>query len=75
MLRHPDDRGLGPEHPPPGSVDDVKRETLHALKHLAPGGGFVYRTIYIAMYDVPVENILALHDTCRERGGCPIRVP
>jgi hypothetical protein len=29
----------------------------------------------MAMYDVPVENILALYDTCREYGGYPIRVP
>ena len=60
---------------PHGTVDDVRRETLHALKHLAPGGGFVYGTSHMAMYDVPVENILALYDTCREYGGYPIRVP
>ena len=74
MLRHPDEGASVQSTLHPGSVDDVKRETLHALKHLASGGGFVYRTIYMEMYDVHVENILALHDTCREHGGCPIRV-
>ena len=59
---------------PHGTVDDVRNETLHALKHLAPGGGFVYGTSHMAMYDVPVENILALYDTCREYGEYPIRI-
>jgi uroporphyrinogen decarboxylase len=60
---------------PHGTIDDVKRETLHAFKHLAPGGGFVYGTSHMAMYDVPLENILALYDTCRKYGGYPIQVP
>lgn len=60
---------------PFGTVDDVKRETLHALKHLAPGGGFVYGTSHYAMYEVPVENIVALYETCKKYGDYPIRIP
>ncbi len=59
---------------PYGTVEDVRGEALHALKHLAPGGGFVYGTSHYAMYDVPVENIVALYDTCGRYGGYPIRI-
>jgi uroporphyrinogen decarboxylase len=60
---------------PYGTVDDVKRETMYALKHLAPGGGFCYGTSHYALSDVPVENIVALYDTCKKYGEYPIRVP
>ena len=57
---------------PFGTVDDVKKEVKYALKHLAPGGGFVYGTSHYAMYDVPIENIVALYDTCKKHGKYPI---
>jgi uroporphyrinogen decarboxylase len=60
---------------PYGTVEDVKRETMDALKHLAPGGGFCYGTSHYALSDVPVENIVALYDTCRKYGKYPIRIP
>ncbi|MEM3040518.1 MAG: uroporphyrinogen decarboxylase family protein, partial [Nitrososphaerota archaeon] len=60
---------------PFGTVDDVRKETLYALKHLAPGGGFVYGTSHYAMYDVPIENIVTLYETCRRYGTYPIRIP
>ena len=60
---------------PFGTVEDVRRETLRALKHLAPGGGFIYGTSHYAMYDVPVENLVALYDTCKRYGRYPIRIP
>ncbi|MCW3992341.1 MAG: hypothetical protein NWE79_06510 [Candidatus Bathyarchaeota archaeon] len=60
---------------PYGTAEEVKEEALHALKHLAPGGGFVYGTSHYAMYDVPVENIVALYDTCRRYGKYPMRIP
>jgi uroporphyrinogen decarboxylase len=60
---------------PHGTVDEVKNETLNAFKHLAPGGGFIYGTSHMAMYDVPVENILTLYDTCRKYGKYPIQIP
>jgi len=60
---------------PHGTVDDVKKETLHALKHLAPGGGFVYGTSHMAMYDVPVENIVTLYEVLKEHGEYPISIP
>ena len=60
---------------PHGTVDDVKKEVLHAIEHLAPGGGFIYGTSHMAMYDVPVENVVALYDTCRKYGKYPIEIP
>lgn len=60
---------------PFGSVADVRREVLYALGNLAPGGGFVYGTSHYAMYEVPVENVVALYETCRRYGAYPIGVP
>ncbi len=60
---------------PFGTVEDVRREALNALRHLAPGGGFVYGTSHYAMYEVPVENIVMLYETCRKHGNYPIRIP
>jgi len=60
---------------PHGTVDDVRKETLHALEHLAPGGGFVYGTSHMAMYDVPVENIVTLYEILKEYGKYPISIP
>jgi len=60
---------------PYGMVDDVKKEALHAMRNLAPGGGFIYGTSHMALYDVPVENVVALYDTCRKYGKYPISIP
>ena len=60
---------------PYGTVDDVRKEALHAMKNLAPGGGFIYGTSHMALYDVPVENVVALYDTCRKYGRYPISIP
>lgn len=60
---------------PHGTVEDVKKEALHTIEHLAPGGGFVYGTSHMALYDVPVENVVALYDTCRKYGKYPIKIP
>jgi hypothetical protein len=54
---------------------DVRDETLHALRYLAPGGGFVYGTSHYALYDVPVENVVTLYETCREHGRYPLQLP
>jgi uroporphyrinogen decarboxylase len=60
---------------PFGTKEDVKKETLSALKHLAPGGGFVYGTSHYALYDVPIENIVTLYETCKKHGKYPIQIP
>jgi uroporphyrinogen decarboxylase len=35
------------------------------IKQLAPGGGYVFNTVHNIQTDVPVENILAMVDACR----------
>jgi len=51
---------------PFGSADDVRREARECLDIYAPGGGFVVNPIHNIQADVPVENILALHETARD---------
>lgn len=60
---------------PFGTPEDVQQETLHTLKHLAPGGGFMYGTSHYAMQDVPLDNILMLYKTCNKFGSYPIQIP
>jgi uroporphyrinogen decarboxylase len=60
---------------PFGTLDEVKNEAKKALKHLAPGGGFIYGTSHYALNDVPVENIVTFYETCKEYGRYPIRIP
>ena len=59
---------------PFGTVEDVKKETLDAIKYLAPGGGLVYGTSHMARLECPIENILALYRTMRKYGKYPIRI-
>jgi uroporphyrinogen decarboxylase len=60
---------------PFGTIDDVRNETIDALKYLAPGGGFVYGTSHQAMYDVPIKNIIELYNTLEKYGKYPIKIP
>jgi uroporphyrinogen decarboxylase len=59
---------------PNGTAEDVKREVLHKLKILAPGGGYIISGGHNIQADVPPENILALFDTAFVYGKYPIRV-
>jgi hypothetical protein len=70
------DTGLSNQHTLPfGTTDEVKQETLRAIKDLAPGGGFVYGTSHFALYDVPVENVITLYETLKDYGSYPIQIP
>ncbi len=60
---------------PFGTVEDVRKEALFKLKHLAPGGGLVFGNSHFAMYDVPLENIIALFEVCKQYGKYPIDIP
>jgi uroporphyrinogen decarboxylase len=59
---------------PYGTVEEVKREVLIAMKNLAPGGGFIYGTSHYALYDVPLENIINLYYTCKKYGSYPLNI-
>ncbi|MGI6379327.1 MAG: uroporphyrinogen decarboxylase family protein [Anaerolineae bacterium] len=60
---------------PFGTVEDVRREAMFKLKHLAPGGGLVFGNSHFAMYEVPIKNVIALYEVCREYGKYPIDIP
>jgi hypothetical protein len=69
------DTGVSNQHTlPNGTPQEVRDETLHAIRHLAPGGGFVYGTSHFALYDVPIENVIALYDTMKTYGTYPISI-
>jgi uroporphyrinogen decarboxylase len=56
---------------PFGKVDDVKNEVITRIKTLGYNGGLVIAPKQL-MYDVPIENILALYDTAKKYGKYPI---
>lgn len=52
---------------PYGSVEDVRREGRLLLEKMAPGGGYVLAPAHSISGDVPVENIMAFLDLCRNQ--------
>jgi uroporphyrinogen decarboxylase len=44
---------------PYGSRSDVEREAYDLLKHMAPGGGYIFSTSHAITGDIPPENIEA----------------
>ncbi len=57
-----------------GTPDDVRAEAKRAIRHLAPGGGYVFAAIHNIQALVPPENVVALFETAREYGRYPIQV-
>jgi hypothetical protein len=56
-----------------GSVDDVRRAVLNALRLAAPGGGLILGSSSEELFEtLPLENILALIETTWECGIYPI---
>jgi uroporphyrinogen decarboxylase len=65
--------GIGVQRTLPyGTVQEVKNETINAIKLLAPGGGFGYGTAHEAREECPVANIIALCETMQKYGRYPI---
>jgi uroporphyrinogen-III decarboxylase len=60
---------------PYGTIEDVRKEVLEAIKNLAPGGGFMYGTSHRVLYGTPVENVVTLYETCHKYGRYPIKIP
>jgi uroporphyrinogen decarboxylase len=54
---------------PRGTPADVRAEVQARMAAGKPGGGFILCTAHNLLPDVPVENILALYEACREFGG------
>jgi uroporphyrinogen decarboxylase len=56
-----------------GTPDDVRRETRYALRHAAPGGGFIAGVSHSLGVGSRYENYLAMLETLRDAGSYPIR--
>ena len=61
--------GIDEQHTLPfGTPEDVAKETLRAIEILGKGGGYVCAPAHNIQSDVPMENFLALYDTCANYG-------
>lgn len=54
---------------PMGTLEDVRREVLDRLTHVAPGGGLIICGSQDYITDIPSENIVAIYDTVYEYGN------
>jgi len=54
---------------PRGTPEDVRAEVKARMAAGKPGGGFIISTAHNLLPDVPLSNILALYDACREFGA------
>jgi len=52
--------------------DLVKADALYRIRHLAPGGGYIFSSGHNIQANMPPENILTLFDTAKEFGEYPI---
>jgi hypothetical protein len=50
-----------------GSPDDVRKQVAELCKIFSKGGGFVFNTIHNIQANVPVENVVAMIDTLKNR--------
>ena len=57
---------------PFGKPDEVRREVTERIRIFGPGGGFVFNPIHNVQAQTPVENVLAMFETVRDRGRYPI---
>ena len=49
-----------------GDEAQVRAEVIRQIRHLAPGGGYLFATIHNISQEAPPENILAFFDTAIE---------
>jgi uroporphyrinogen decarboxylase len=57
-----------------GTPDDVKRESLKAMRDAGPGGGFILSTGDQCGRDTPDENLFAMINAAKEFGEYPLDV-
>lgn len=51
-----------------GKPDDVREEVSRNVEIFMKGGGYVFNNVHNIQATVPVENIIALFDTAKEKG-------
>jgi uroporphyrinogen decarboxylase len=54
---------------PHGTPAEVAAEVRRRIEDLAPGGGFVFSTVYSVQADVPPENYMAMWEALQEYGA------
>jgi hypothetical protein len=56
---------------PFGTAEDVRKEVAERIRIFGPGGGFVFNPIHNVQTGSPIENVLAMYETLRQKGGYP----
>ena len=54
------------------SKEEVMADALYRIRHLAPGGGYIFSSGHNIQGNMPPENILAFFNTAKEFGTYPI---
>ena len=54
---------------PFGTPDEVRAEVRERLEIFGAGGGFVFNTTHNVQARVPIENVIAMYETVREKSG------
>jgi hypothetical protein len=57
-----------------GTPEDVRADALYALKHGAPGGGYIYGASHSLAVGTKPENLQAMRQALAEFGTYPIRI-
>jgi len=59
---------------PFGTPEEVKKETIHIIKNLGPGGGLILGPVHNVQPDVPPENLVAMCQAVKEFGWYPLGI-
>ncbi len=57
-----------------GTEEDVRQEARHAVRHCAPGGGFIMGSSHSVMVAAKPENFLAMVNETQKAGRYPSAV-
>ena len=57
---------------PYGTPEDVKKETIHTIQSLGPGGRLILGPVHNVQPDVPPENLVAMCQAVKEFGRYPL---
>jgi len=57
-----------------GSPEDIRREVRRAIRHAAPGGGFILGTSHSVLVGTKYDNYMAMLDEARRVGRYPVQV-
>jgi uroporphyrinogen decarboxylase len=55
-----------------GTPEQVKEETSRNIATFGKGGGFVFNNVHNIQATVPTENMMALFQALKDKGGYPL---